>query len=35
MDAMVASLDSIWFEGKSVDEGLKAADTEVNSVLSK
>ena len=35
MDAMVASLDSIWFEGKSVDEGLKTADTEVNSVLSQ
>jgi multiple sugar transport system substrate-binding protein len=35
MDAMVASLDSIWFEDKSVDEGLKAADTAVNSVLNK
>jgi multiple sugar transport system substrate-binding protein len=35
MDAMVASLDSIWFEDTSIDEGLKAADTEVNSVLNK
>jgi multiple sugar transport system substrate-binding protein len=32
-DAILANLDSIWFEGKSVDEGLQAADTQVNTLL--
>jgi len=32
-DAILANLDSIWFQGKSVDQGLKAAQDQVNGIL--
>jgi multiple sugar transport system substrate-binding protein len=34
-DALVANIDSIWFQGRSVDEALAEADRQINSILAQ
>jgi multiple sugar transport system substrate-binding protein len=34
-DALLANIDSIWFQGRSVDEALAEADRQINSILAQ
>jgi hypothetical protein len=34
-DALVANIDSIWFQGRPVDQALVDADRQINAILAQ